>query len=321
MTPTDLDLVVIGDLNADLILQGQDPVPAFGQVEKLVDLGLLTIGGSSGITACGAARLGLRTASIGVLGDDALGSFMRSALTERGVDVSACPTDAGRQTGISVILAPRDGGGRAILTAPGTIDALTADLVPLDVVGRARHIHCGAYFLQPRLHDGLAGLFQRAHEMGLTCSLDTNWDPTGIWDGHLHDVLRHCDIFFPNEAEALHITGETTIDAALAALMELGLTVALKQGASGGAVARDGRVTQAPIPPIDAVVDTTGAGDSFNAGYLYGFLSGWDPGPCLALALACGSLSTRALGGTDAQPALEQALTVASRVAVAAGQA
>ena len=316
MTPLDLDLVVIGDLNADLILQGQDPVPEFGQVEKLVDLGLLTIGGSSGITACGAARLGLHTACIGVLGEDALGAFMRSALIARGVDVSPCWTDAGRQTGISVILTRHDGGGRAILTAPGTIDALTTELIPLDVVGRARHIHCGSYFLQPRLHDGLATLFKQARELGLTCSLDTNWDPTGSWDGRLHDVLRHCDIFFPNEAEALCITREKTVDAALAALKELGPTVALKQGVSGGTVARDSRVLHAPSPPMDAVVDTTGAGDSFNAGYLYGFLNDWDAEPCLALALACGSLSTGALGGTDAQPNLDQALALASTVSV-----
>lgn len=313
--PKDFDLVVIGDLNADLILQGEDPVPAFGQVEKLVDVGVLTIGGSCGITACGARRLGLRTACVGVLGDDLLGSFMKSALTAQGIDVSACPIDPNRQTGISAVLTRPGGEGRAILTAPGTIEVLTVDDIQHDIVARSRHIHCGAYFLQPKLHGGLAGLFRSAREMGVTCSLDTNWDPSENWDHGLHDVLGACDLFFPNEGEALQITRLPTVDAALAALAELGPTVAMKLGEAGGVTRYDDHTIRAPSPRVSPI-DTTGAGDSFNAGYLYGFLNGRAPAQCLTLAVACGSLSTRALGGTVAQPNLDEALRLAAGVTV-----
>lgn len=315
----DFDLVVIGDLNADLILQGEDPVPAFGQVEKLVDVGVLTVGGSCGITACGAQRLGLRTACVGVLGNDVLGSFMRSALTAESIDVSACPSDPNRQTGISVILTRPGGEGRAILTAPGTIEVLTVEDIQPDILERSRHIHCGAYFLQPKLHGSLSGFFRSAREMGVTCSLDTNWDPSERWDPGLHDLLETCDLFFPNEGEALRITRRQTVEEALAALADLGPTVAMKLGEAGGVVqSGDGRAWASS--PAVSPVDTTGAGDSFNAGYLHGFLKGWVPGKCLTLAVACGSLSTRALGGTGAQPNLDEAMRLAADIPVTVGE-
>jgi len=310
-----LDLLVIGDINADLIMWGTDPVPAFGQVEKLMEVGLLTIGGSSSITACGAARLGLQAACIGVLGNDALGSFMRTAMSRTGVDVSGCPIDATRQTGISVILGSSGRSDRAILTASGTVGVMSTAAISRDVLGTARHVHCGSYFLQPRLREGLADLFREARELGVTCSLDTNWDPSDTWDHGLASVLQQCDLFFPNEAEAIKITGSQDVDTAASALAQSGPTVVVKQGATGAFSRHGSRVLRARAPTVD-YVDSTGAGDSFNAGYLLGFVRGWEPERCLALGVACGSLSTRALGGTEAQPTLEEALALASTIRV-----
>jgi sugar/nucleoside kinase (ribokinase family) len=312
----DFDLLVIGDINADLVLRGDDPVPEFGQVEKIVDLGLLTIGGSSSITACAAARLGLRTACIGVLGDDALGSYMRSALRDRGVDTSACPVRADHRTGITVTLTSSDG-DRAMLTATGTAAELTADGVSLDMLRRSRHLHCAAYFLQPRLQPQLADLFAQAHRLGLTCSLDTNWDPAGNWDHGLQAALRHCDIFLPNEAEALQISGCPDAAAAAARLSDGGATVAVKLGGSGAMVRRGSRSLRAAAPEVD-VTDTIGAGDAFDAGYIFGTLSDWEVERCLSLAVACGTLSTRAVGGVDGQPTLAEAEAVASTIRVIA---
>ncbi len=300
----DFDLVVIGEINPDLILTGDDIEPAYGQVEKVVETATLAVGSSSVIMACGAARLGLRTAFIGLVGADVFGRFMLDAMQARGVDTSACVIDPAVKTGMSVILA-RPGGDRAILTFMGSISALRPDHVDTTFFSHARHLHIGSYFLLDQLRPALPDLFYRARSLGLSTSLDTNWDPRGTWD--VGGLLEHCDLFLPNEMEARQISGQTKLPAALEILSATVPTLAVKLGAQGG-LARQGATTiQLPPPPVN-VVDTVGAGDSFDAGFIYGFLNNWPLEGSLRLALACGSLSTRAAGGTDAQPALEEAI-------------
>ena len=148
---SDLDLLVLGDANPDLVVRG-DVVPTFGQAEKLVDGAELVIGGSGGIMACGAARLGLRVGFAGIVGNDVFGRFMLEALTERGVDTRGCVVDPDRPTGLSIILSRRD--DRAILTFLGTISDFRAEMVDHDLLRSARHVHVSSYFLQRSLTDG-----------------------------------------------------------------------------------------------------------------------------------------------------------------------
>ncbi|HEU4355408.1 MAG TPA: carbohydrate kinase family protein [Actinomycetota bacterium] len=307
---TDLDLLVLGDANPDLILTG-DVEPVFGQAEKLVRDAALVVGGSGAIAACAAARLGLRVGFVGVLGDDVFGRFMLEALTERGVDVSRCVTDPDRPTGLSVVLSrPED---RAILTSVGTIADLRAEMIGDDLLGATRHVHVSSYFLQDALRPALPALFERAHAAGAATSVDPNWDPAERWDGGLLPVLAQTDIFLPNSVEARAITHIDDADAAARTLAERGAIVAVKSGQGGGlAVAGDEVVRAGSIPT--EVVDTTGAGDAFDAGFLAGRLSGWPLRRCLELAVACGSLSTRALGGTGAQPTMEEAVAAMETV-------
>jgi sugar/nucleoside kinase (ribokinase family) len=301
----EFDLLVVGEINPDLVLIGTDLQPAFGQAEKLVDAAKVTIGSSSAIMACGAARLGLRTAFLGVVGDDEMGHFMLNAMAARGVDVSACIVDPALTTGLSVILSqPHD---RAILTHMGAIGALCAEQVDRNVMRRARHLHVGSYFLLDALRPDLPALYAEAHGMGMSTSLDTNWDPRGRWDGGLHQLLKECDVFLPNEAEALAISRQRDLQQALDRLLGWAPTLAVKQGDRGALACRGGQIVRHPALPV-VVVDTTGAGDSFDAGFLYGYLSGWPLERTLALACACGALSTRCAGGTDGQPALPEAL-------------
>ncbi|MEU1721140.1 carbohydrate kinase family protein [Nonomuraea sp. NPDC005692] len=171
-----------------------------------------------------------------------------------------------RPTAMTVVLA--DGTDRAILTSPGCLPYPTAGDVPR---GLARHVHVSSYFLQPGLAAGLPALLAELRAAGATTSLDTNDDPAGGWDG-LADVLAATDVFLPNAGEARAIAARL----------------------SG---ARDG--------PLEAV-DTVGAGDSFDAGYLAARLRGMSRRECLDVAVACGSLSTRAAGGTAAQPAWKE---------------
>ncbi len=303
----DFDVVVLGDCNPDLVLSGDDLVPQFGQVERLVDGAELTIGGSGGIMAAGAARLGLRTAFVGVVGDDLFGAFMRDALAQRGVDTEAIVVDTSARTGLTVILSRP--GDRAILTFPGSIAALSADGWIPDLITRTRHVHVASYFLQTSLIPGLATLFRQARHAGATTSVDPNWDPAERWDGGLREVLAVTDLFLPNAEEATRIAGRDDPADAARSLARLGPVVAVKLGAEGAlAASADGQLVRVASPVDTEPVDTVGAGDSFDAGVLAGLLSGSNIERALALGCACGALSTRAVGGTTAQPTLEEAL-------------
>jgi sugar/nucleoside kinase (ribokinase family) len=304
LTVAEYDLLVLGDCNPDLIVTG-DVEPAFGQVEQIVEGASLTIGGSGAIVACGAARLGLRTAFIGVVGDDLFGHFMLDALTEKGVDVDGCVMSKSQPTGLSVILARNQ--DRAILTALGSIDSLTGDHIDRDRLRTSRHVHVSSYYLLTNLRSDLAAIFNESHKAGASTSLDPNWDPSGQWNGGLLALLERTDCFFPNEAEACRMADAASVEVAAETLSRAASVVAVKEGAKGG-LARAGEETvTAPALEIDHVADTTGAGDSFDAGFLAGRLSGWSLERCLQLACACGSLSTRFPGGTDGQPTMEEA--------------
>jgi sugar/nucleoside kinase (ribokinase family) len=297
------DILVAGEINPDLILTG-DVVPEFGQVEKLVDSASLIIGSSSAIFACGAARLGLRVVFIGVCGDDIFGRFMRAEMQKCGVDVSNVIVREGEHTGLSVIL--NQGTDRAILTHTGLIAALRASDIPNALLQNARHLHVASYFLQTNLRPDLPDLFQRARTLGLTTSLDTNYDPSELWAG-FDELLSVTNVFLPNEKEALSLSRESHVNVAADRLAVKAETVAIKLGAQGAVgICKSDKLQVASLAVN--VVDTVGAGDSFDAGFLYGYLNGWSLEKSLRLACVCGALSTQRLGGTDGQPTLEEAL-------------
>ena len=297
------DLVVLGDANPDLVLRG-DVEPAFGQAERLVDDALLTVGGSGAIMACGAARLGLRVAICGVVGDDAFGRFMREQLTARSVDTVGLHVRDDRPTGVTVVLSR--GQDRAILTYPGTIGALEPSMMDPLLLRDTRHLHVSSFFLQDALVPGLPSLFDLAREAGATTSVDPNWDPAERWDGGLFDVLARTDVFLPNAEEAMRIAGVGDVAEAARRLAEMTGTVVVKAGGEGAlALHADAEPVFAPARRVD-VVDTTGAGDSFDAGFLAASLEGRPLPEALAFAAACGALSTRASGGVDAQPTRDE---------------
>ena len=309
----DVDILVIGEINPDVVIADPDPVPVFGEVERVVESIVMTVGSSSAIFACGAARLGLRVAFVGVVGDDAFGSFMLDAMAARGVDVTACTTDPTRPTGATVILS--SGSDRAILTAIGTIGALDVDTVPDELLARARHLHLSCFYLQEASRERLPGFFAAARARGLSTSFDTNWDPTERWDGGVLDLLRATDVFLPNEAEATRIARVSDPEAAARALStgaadgraDGGPIVVVKRGSAGALACHGGdtpvRIAAMPVDPID----TTGAGDSFNAGFLRVWLDGGSIADSLEFAAGCGALSTRSVGGVDGQPTFAEA--------------
>jgi sugar/nucleoside kinase (ribokinase family) len=294
-----MDLLVVGDLNADLILSGGDVVPAFGQREQLIDDADLVLGGSGAIMAAGAARLGLDVAMVACVGDDALGRVMIETLGAAGVDTSGVIRDATASTGVSVGLV--DGDDRAMLTAPGALAALTAAHVADELIGRARHVHVSSPFLQPGLAPGVGDLAARAR----SSSLDAGWDPAERWDV----PIAAFDVVLPNAQEALALArrDDGDVEAAARAIAAQGPLAVVKLGPDGAiAATRDGELVRAAAPAVDAI-EATGAGDSFDAGFLTAYVRGESLADALQLACACGALSTRRAGGTAAQPTLEEA--------------
>lgn len=291
------DLLVVGDCNPDLLVTGADLEPEFGQAEKLVDGMSLMIGGSAAITAVAAARLGLRVALVAAVGDDPAGELMLGLLGRESVDTSRVVVRAGVATGFTTVLSR--GADRAILTALGAIATLTADDVQL---AGARHLHVSSYFLlEDQLGAGLAPLLHAARGLGLTTSLDTNYDPSRRWgDSRLRAALRETDVFLPNEAEALGISGAAELSEAVSALSDLCGSVAVKLGPSGALCAAQGAEPRLVTGPAVQPLDTTGAGDCFNAGLITGLLEGLDLAAATALGCAAGAASVTGIGGTGA---------------------
>jgi sugar/nucleoside kinase (ribokinase family) len=308
------DVLVLGDANPDLVLSGETVVPAFGQAERLVDEARLVIGGSGAIFACGAATLGLRVAFAGVVGDDMFGRFMCDQLQAHGVDTSAVAVLPERPTGVTVVLSGhRD---RAMLTFAGTTGDLSRSVIDADLLRRTRHIHVSSYFLQRALVPELPALLHEAREGEATTSLDPNWDPAGTWDGGLLALLPEVDVFLPNEVEALSLARISVVEDAIARLRSSGAgTVVVKTAGQGsvGAQASD-LIAVSGLPT--QVVDSTGAGDSFDAGFLAGFLAGEPLRRCLEIGNACGALSARGIGGTSTQPTMVEALEAIERGSV-----
>ena len=294
------DVLVAGEINPDLVLSG-NVEPEFGQVEKMVGTAALTVGSSSAIFACGAARLGLKTAFIGKCGDDIFGRFMLEEMTKRGVNVEYVVCKPDGETGLSVIL--NRGIDRAILTHSGLISALSAEDVHDDLLGQTRHLHVASYFLQTSLRPGLPHLFERAHRMGCSTSLDPNYDPSEKWQG-FDELLPLLNVFFPNGTEACSLAHQANPEQAADWLSTRVETLVIKLGPDGALAIRGGQKVLIPSIPIQ-FVDSVGAGDSFDAGFIYGYLNNWPLEKTLKLAIICGALSTQASGGTIGQASMK----------------
>lgn len=295
------DVVVIGELNVDLLLYG-DVTPAFGQAEKLLDDAVMTVGSSSAIFAHGASRLGLKVAFVGKVGADPFGEYMKDRLVRAEIDTSAILVDPALKTGLTVHLVR--GTDRAMLTHMGTIPELRPEEVSRTLLNNTRHVHLGSYFLQRGVQGGLGGLFAEARAGGATTSLDPGWDPAEGWDSGISDALLETDVFLPNEQELLSLTRKASTDEALLEFAQVP-TVVIKQGAAGALSRKDGKTAKC-VPPSVEPVDTTGAGDSFDAGFLFGMLEDYDLDRALRTGCLCGALSTTGPGGIEAQPNLRR---------------
>jgi sugar/nucleoside kinase (ribokinase family) len=305
------DVLVVGELNVDLILNRIDSFPQVGK-EKLADEMSLTLGSSAAIFASNLSALGARVTFLAKTGNDLFGRFCIDRLNAKGVDTSMIIQGDEWQTGATVVL--NFGDDRAMVTHQGAMGYLGVDDISKDVLGVARHLHFSSYFLQPAFKGHLERLFSQAKEAGLTTSLDVQWDPAEEWDLDLKGVLPYVDIFLPNEVELLHLTRTRSVESALAAIGEYGKFILIKQGRKGSTLYYNKKLFRG-MPYINhALVDAIGAGDSFNAGYIFKFLQSVGPEECQRFANLIGAISTTAVGGTTAFSNYEETINLAQRI-------
>jgi sugar/nucleoside kinase (ribokinase family) len=292
-----VDVAIAGELNLDMILYGL-PQELPLEKELLASGFTTTLGSSSAILAHNLASLGIPVSFTGQVGADAFGKLALHYLRSAGVDVcSVFENSNGVPTGITVLL-PHDT-GRRILTYPGTIELLAVSDLDFDAISSARHFHLSSLFLQTGLHPGLADFLARLKSRGVTISLDTNDDPSGRWNGILPQVLPLVDILLPNREEVCSIANRSTVAEALEALSPIIPLIVVKCGADGAIVQNRGNRTSIPLVTVD-VIDTVGAGDSFNAGFLAAWLSGLSPEESARAGNITGALSTTRPGGIEA---------------------
>ena len=291
------DVTIAGELNLDLILYGL-PEQLPPERELLADRMMLTLGSSSAIVAHNLAALGSRVGFQSRIGDDPLGQIALDRLQEGGVDVSLVRRVPGSTTtGLTVIL--HHAAWRNILTYPGTIAETSWEDLDLDYLADSRHFHFSSYYLQRGLRPRVGELFQYLKSKGLTISLDTNDDPDDRWEGGLTEVLRHVDVFLPNEREACKAAGTDDLEIAARKLSDLVPLVVVKLGPKGSMAQRGSERVVSPSQEV-AAVDTVGAGDSFDAGFLHEYVRGSTLPKCLASGNRAGALSTTRPGGTEA---------------------
>lgn len=294
------DAIVIGDVNIDLVVVGCSQVPQPGQ-EVYADNMLMHVGGGAALFSLSLAKLGLHVAFNGILGDDIYARYIRESFAQHGIDTRMIQTSRIHNTGISIAFNPDT--DRSFITYAGSNMELQVDKLDLDQIAQGRHVHLTGYKGR-RNHEQYVAMAKALKEKGVTLSSDVGWDDSGEWDSSIFELMRYFDVFLMNETEALHYTGFENIEDSLRHMSDYCGHVVVKLGSKGAAAIKDSLITRHQAYPVEAV-DTTGAGDSFNAGYLFGFLSGMDVDTSLRYGNACGALSVGAYGGSTGTPNLE----------------
>lgn len=291
------DALVVGELNVDLILNSIDSFPEMGK-EKLAKSMNLTLGSSSAILASNLSSLGSKVSFAGKIGFDLFGVLVHDSLANKGVNTDYLIRSKEWNTGATIVLNFDE--DRAMVTYPGAMEHLTINDIPDDAFHLSKHLHFSSYFLQPGMQPGITGLFKKAKELGLTTSLDIQWDPNEKWDFDYQKVLPFVDVFLPNEQELLFLTKEKSIDNAVKKISSIANHIAVKLGSKGSLLVTNGKTVFKKSYLNKNVVDAIGAGDSFNAGFIFKFINGFSLEECQEFGNLMGAINTTAAGGTTA---------------------
>jgi sugar/nucleoside kinase (ribokinase family) len=267
-----------------------------GQGSVLLDEIRLAPAGSAGGTAVGLAKLGLEVATAGAVGDDALGDVLIRALNSFGVDTGHVVRKSGVQTSAS-ILPIRPNGDRPALHAIGANSVYSIDDVPWPLIERAAHLHLGGNDSMRGLgRDGASQILRRARDGGATTSMDILSEGSPKLLAILKPSLPFVDWFMPNADQACKLTESHTPGDAASRLLDLGVHgIVLTMGGDGSLLTTTQGRVHLPAHDID-VVDTSGCGDAFCAGFIRALRLGWTPPECMKLGNAAAALVAQGLG-------------------------
>ncbi|MGI5816891.1 MAG: carbohydrate kinase family protein [Armatimonadota bacterium] len=300
-------VVCVGIVVADVWGRPIDSQPEHGRLMLVDNMGM-SIGGCAANTGIGLAKMDVDTAIIGKVGDDGFGGFVREAMAAQGVDTSGIAVTDEASTSATMIMID-SGGERTFIHCIGANATMRPEDIDMDLVGAAEILHFAGALVMPGF-DGepAASVMEAAQQAGTKTALDVVWDDTGRWMDLLEPVLPHTDIFLPSFPEAVEITGRDTPEEAAEALMDHGVkTVALKMGEEGCYVRTAERELRVPAFSVD-VVDGTGSGDAFVAGFLLGTLAGWDLEDVARMANAVGAMCVTAPGATAGLRSFEETI-------------
>lgn len=307
------EVTALGELNVDIILNDIDGFPEMGK-EKFAGKMTVTLGSSTAIFAANVACLGARTAFAGMVGRDSFGSLVSESLRAKGVDTRFLIESPDYATGATLVMSYDE--DRANLTYQGAMDHMGFDDLNPDIFRESRHIHISSVFMQSALKRDFSRIFEAAESGGVTLSMDTQWDPKEEWDFDCAAILPHVDVFMPNEAELKAITRTDDLSGAISRIRPYLRQVAVIKCGSRGSllVKKDGEVSEMPSFLNSHVVDSIGAGDSFNAGFIYGYVKGMSLTECQRLGNLTGAVNTTAAGGTGAFTSREAVIRTAREV-------
>ncbi len=288
--------LVIGDLNIDLVFAQLKDYPEMGK-EIVTKHHFMDIGGSGGIFSAVLSKLGIKTYIISKIGNDLFGNFLIDKLENYGVNTSRLVKDREKETGITVSLSySKD---KYQISSLELVRNLSIDEVMFENIKNISHIHFTSYYMMSSLKKYYPRFISDIKKSypNVTFSLDTNDDPENRWDiDGIYEVLKNINVFLANEREALNITNESNVEDALNELGKKVEIVVIKLG-ERGYIAKHGKEIYSEKPPSVRFVDSTGAGDNFDAGFIYGLMNGFDIRKSLKIANICGSKSVEHLGG------------------------
>ncbi|MEA5129143.1 MAG: carbohydrate kinase family protein [Proteiniphilum sp.] len=303
------DVIAIGELNVDLILNNIEGAPEVGK-EKFAKEMNLTLGSSTAIFAANIACLGSRTGFVGMIGRDTFGDLIESSLFSKGVDTSMLIKSDRYSSGATICLNYHE--DRANVTYQGAMDFMSLDDIDKTIFTKTKHIHLSSIFMQSGIQRDLMDILKTARDNNVTTSLDTQWDPNEKWDMDYEKVLPYVDAFLPNETELKFITRSMTLEEAVEKITPYIQICAVKRGRKGSLLLRKNQ------PPIhleaflnNNVIDAIGAGDSFNAGFIHAFVKGDTAENALITGNLTGAINTTAAGGTGAFTSKEAVKTIA----------
>ena len=304
------DVLVVGELNVDIILNHIDGFPEIGK-EILAKQMTVTLGSSSAIFASNLSSLGSGVAFLGKIGNDQFADLIESSLRDKKVETDFIIRSKEYKTGSTIVM--NYGMDRANVTYPGAMDHLNAKEVRDDILTEAKHLHVSSIFMQPELKDGLIDLFKRAKEFGLTTSMDPQWDPAEKWDIDLDELLPFVDVFLPNKAEILNLTKTKSIEEGIERIKRFANVIVVKDGTNGAILFRNGTISKLPAFLNNEAVDAIGAGDSFDAGFIHKYIQKKPLEDCLEFGNLTGAINTTKAGGTAAFESIEKIKEIAQK--------